>query len=570
MLITKFNALIRNRFIWGFFAVLVSITMVGFFTNSGGCQGTQQQVRGTIGTLNGQPVTGPALQASREHVLLRLRLSTGRDFEKSPEMNKLLTHEAWKRIALLQLAESEKLWASDIEVGAAIQRDPMFQVEGAFNRARFNQFIEVLGRNLNISADQFWSYLREELTLEKIRRTVAAGMWTAPSEVDRLARNFADSFTVDYAEANAGALTRDITVTEAQIKAYYDTHLKDFTIPDLARVAYTAFSFADYAALEPSPEAMTNYYAEHMNDFYYTNQAGKAEFRKIEDVEPLIRGKVAAGLQREKAIEDASRFAETLYDRSSASNFFYAAAAATGKTVRLTRYFSIREPLRELAAGLDFNSAAFSLGPEKDANFSEPIVGSNTVYVLAYDTVKPSRIPSFTESREEAEARALAEARSQALEERAAKIASQVKESVRAGKPFADAVKAASLTGAVKTAGPFTAYTAPEPFDNARLVTAIISLQEGDVSEFTQSEKGTLFLIRCKTRTAGDPGALDPIRNQIRASVNRRHSQLLISQWEEDLLKKMGFKEQAAAAPETDETGENEPEQPVPSNAGQL
>jgi hypothetical protein len=566
MLITKFNALIRNRFIWGFFAVLVSITMVGFFTNSGGCE-SRETVQGSVGDLDGTPITRPALDEARFNVYLRLQLTTGREFNRTPELDALVTREAWKRLAMLQLAESEKLWAGDTEVAAAVHRDPMFQTEGVFSADNFNQFMQVLRQRFGMTPSQFWSYLRQELTLDKIRRTVSAGVWTAPAEVERLARNFADSFTVDYIEAARGSLTRDVTVTEAQIRAYYDTHTAAFTIPDLVQVSYAAFAYADYTNLPPSPEALTNYYAEHMNDFYYTNAAGEAAFRKIEDVESVIKEKLAADLGRIRAYDEAARFNDSLYDLGGTGDFFRAACSATGKTARLTRFFAANEPLRELGVGPDFNAAAFALTPEKNANFSEPIFGSNAVFVLAYESARPSRIPALTEAHDDAEARALAEARSKALQERGERIASQVRDAVRKGVPFAAAAKTAGLDSAVKTAGPFTAYTAPEPFGNARLVSAIISLQEGEISDLVQSEDGSLFLVRCKTRTLGDPGAVDPIRNQIRTSLNRRHSQLLVSQWEEDLLKKMGYKEPAPAQVETDEEAGSESGPKAPSGA---
>lgn len=570
MLITKFNALIRNRFIWGFFAVLVSITMVGFFTDIGGCV-RGKHPPGTAGALDGKAISSVALQNAKNNVLLRLRLSTGRDFNMTREMGALVTREAWKRLALLQLAEAEKLWAGDGEVAAAVQRDPMFQSDGIFNRDRFNQFMQVLGQNYGYSPDQFWGYLREELTLDKIRRTVSAGVWTTPFEVERLARNFADTFTVDYVETPRSALTRDIVVTEAQIRAYYDTHTADFTIPDRVQVAYAAFPFVDYTNVAVSAESVTNYYADHMNDYFTTNEAGQPLARKIEEVQGSIRKQLARELQREKAIEDAARFADSLYTRSGTSNFFFFAAAATGKTVKLSRYFSAKEPLRELSVGPDFNSAAFSLAPEKDSDFSEPIIGSNTVYVLSYGAVQPSRVPPFAEARTEAETRALGEAKNKALEERSASLTKKIQGAVRAGTPFADAAVAAGLTSSVKTAGPFTAYTAPAPFDNARLITSVISLQEGEISDLVPSERGSLFLIRCKARKEGDTGATDPIRNQIRSSINRRHAQLLVGQWEDDLLKKKGYQEPAPIADVEETSDEDEkPAAPPPPSAGQL
>ncbi len=572
MLITKFNVLIRNRFVWGFFAVLVSITMVGFFTDIEGCV-SGKKMPGAIGDLDGKAVSYRDLQAAKFNVILRLRLATGRDFNLTPELNTMVTREAWKRLALLQLADSEQLGSADAEVVSAIQRDPMFQQNGVYSPERYSQFRQILAQNYGVDAVQFEDYMREELALDKIRRAVAAAIWTAPYEVDRLARNFADSFTVAYAEAPRSLLTRDIAVSDAQIRAFYDTHTADFTIPDKVQVAYAAFPFSDYTtSATVTPESVTNYYSDHLNDYFTTNTTGEPVARKIEEVERNIRDLLATAARRDQAIEAAALFADSLYGKSTDTNFFYAATAATGKTVRLTRFFAAREPLTELGAGIDFNSAAFALSPEKDANFSEPITGSNAVYVLAYEGALPSRVPAFSEVRDEAHARALAEARNQAFAEKSAALQKKVQAALHAGSSFDAAVKAAGFAEGAKTAGPFTAYTAPAPFDNARLVTAVISLQEGEISEPVSTERNTLALILVKTRTPGEATASDPIRNQIRSSLNRRHAQLLVSQWEEDLLMKKGYKEPVEEVETTDSQSgdDDEKKNPPPTGAGTL
>ncbi|MFO7534784.1 MAG: SurA N-terminal domain-containing protein [Kiritimatiellia bacterium] len=554
MLITKFNALIRNRFIWGFFAVLVSITMVGFFTDIGGCiQG--KQPLDTVGSLDDKPVAYRELQAARFNVILRIRLSTGRDFHATPEIDKLVTREAWKRLAMLRLAAKEQLGTSDAEVATHIQRDPMFQENGQFRPERFENVLQQLGTHFGIGPTQFEEYLREELTLEKIRRTVSAASWSAPAEVDRLARNFADSFTVSYLEFPRASLTRDITVADDQIQAYYDTHTNDFAIPDKVQVAYVAFPLTNYAASAEIPaEAVTNYYADHLNDYFTTNAAGEPLARRIEEVESEIRTLLTNESRREKAYEDAARFADSLFGKGDQPNFFTAAAAATGKLANITRFFALDEPLDELGAGTDFNSAAFAMSQAKDSNFSEPIQTPDAFFVIAYEGSQPARVPPLEEVRVEARALALAEASNQAIEERGPALVKRVQAAIRAGQSFEKAAETENLIGLqpLKKVGPFTAYTAPAPFDNARFVTAILSLQEGEISELVESERNTLVLIRCDTRTPGDMSAMDPIRNQIRSSLNRRHAQLLVNQWENELLKKMGYQEPVS----DDETAE--------------
>ncbi len=558
MLITKFNALIRNRFVWGIFAVLISITMVGFFTDIEGCGATRQSPD-TVHMLDGEPISYRALQQAKFNIVLRLRLASGRDFTLTPEMDKLVTREAWKRLAMLQLAGKNGCLATDGEVVAALQRDPMFQANGVFSKDRYSQFLQILAANYEVFPSQFEDYMREELAIDKIRRAVAAGVWTAPYDIERLVRNFADSFTIAYTEIPRATLTRGVTVTEDELRAYYDTHTEAFVIPDKVQVAYVEFPFSDYtASVTVTPESVTNYYGDHINDYFTTNAAGEPLALKLEEVEDQIRGKLADEAGREQAYEAAAQFSDSLYDRSQETNFFYAAAAAAGKKPGLTRFFSERDSLTELGADSDFNRTAFSLTPEKDSNFSEPITASNVVYVIAYEGAQPSRIPPFEEVRDTVQAYALAEARNKALVGKSASVRAAVKDALKAGASFGDAVKAAGFSSPIETEGPFTAYTAPDSLDNARLVTAVISLEQGELSDLIETDRNTLFLALITARTPGETGALDPIRNQIRSSLNRRHAPLFVGQWEDDLLKQKGYQESASSEEEEEEEEEEE------------
>lgn len=553
MLITKFNALIRNRFVWGIFAVLISITMVGFFTDIEGCS-PKAGGPDTVGTLDGEPVSYRALQRARSHILLRIRLAGGQDFSLTPEMDRLVNREAWKRLATLQLAEQNGLVAADREVAAALHRDTMFQENGVFSRDRYGQFLQLLGNQFGLFPAQFEDYMREELTIDKVRRSVAAATWAAPYDVDRLVRNFADSLTIAYTETPRASLTRGVSVTEEQVRAFYEAHPDRFAIPDKMQAAYVAFPFADYtASVTVTPESVTNYYADHLNDYFTTNADGSPLALKLEEVEDSIREALVAESGRDLAYEDAARFSDSLYDRSAETNFFYAAAGAIGRKPALTRFFSEEESLEELGVGPDFNRTAFALTPDKDAAFSEPVLGSNAVYVLAYERLQPARMPPFDEVRDPAHALALADARARTLQEKSTTLVAAVRESLRSGASFGEALKAAGLSDEVKQAGPFTAHTTPDELDHARLITAIIPLEPGEITDLIPTERNTLFLAQVVARAPGETGVLDPIRNQIRSSLNRRHAQLLVSDWEEDLLRQKGYQEPPEETWETDD-----------------
>lgn len=563
MLITRFNRLIRNRFIWGAFAVLVSITFVGFFTDIKGCEPAHRgPEESSAGMLEGKPVPYSEWLSARFHALLRLRLMAGQDVTLTPQVETFLHREAWKRLAVLHLVRKLGLEPSDAELAAYVQRDPIFQENGRFTRNRYYQVMAFLSRHFRIEPHQYEAFLREELAIDKVRRAVSAASWSAPFEVERLVRNFSDAFTVEFIEVPYITFTRGVTVSNEEVRALYDADPEAFRLPEMVQVRYVDFPFADYGDEAVRAEAVTNFYAEHIREFYTTNAAGESVLRPLEEVESEIRMRLGAELRRERAFDAAARFCDTLYDRAGPSNFFEEAAAALSKTVQVTRFFAMDDPPVELGVGTDFAAAAFALRPEKQADFSEPLMGSNAVFVIAYNAVRPSRIPPFEEIEERVHAEALRKAKDRAIREKSEAAENVIRTALEEGVSFADAVQKAGLPQRPVTEGPFTAFKAPSRLELPRVLNALMACTAGEVTPFVPTDRETLILARVIRREPGDPTSLDPIRQQIRASLNRRHGQLVVEQWEEDLLTQMGWQDLSTPA-----TREEDEPPPAPAAA---
>ncbi len=558
MLITRFNRLIRNRIVWGVFAILVSITFVGFFTDLKGCeQARRGQEETSAGTLEGQPVPYADFLTARFHALLRLRLMAGQDFTLTSEMDRFLHREAWKRLAVLRLVRTLDILPSDVELAAYVQRDPIFQENGRFSRNRYHQVMAFLSRQFRITPHQYEAFLREEMAIDKVRRAVSAASWSAPFEIERLVRNFSDQFTVELIEVPFITFTRGVTVSDDEVRAVYDADPEAFRLPEQVQVSYVDFPFDDYEGEAMSAEAVTNFYAEHVREFYTTNAAGEPTLLPLEEVEATIRQRLAAEIRTERALEAAARFCDSLLDRSDKSNYFEEAAAVLSKTVQVTRFFSMQDPPSELGVGADFAAAAFALRPEKHANFSEPLPGSNAVFVIAYRATRPSRIPSFEEIEDQVRKAALNKAKARVIREKSEEAETLILAGLEEGLSFSNAVRKADLPQRPVTEGPFTAFKAPSRLEQPRLLNAIISCEANETTPFVITDRETLILARVIRREPGDPTTFDPIRQQIRASLNRRHAQLVVAQWEEDLLAQMNCRD--AMSPTPVEEGEKEP-----------
>ena len=533
MLITKFNRIIRNRVLWGIYAIVVSVSFVGMFTQKGGCISSQQD-SGSAGEINGRKVSPGEFQREKSHVYLWLRMITGRNITPSAETDEEMQKQTWRRIAEMDAAKSLGFDTSDKEVVAAIQNDPMFAVEGRFSKARYNAFVQNFLGSMNAGSGTFEEYLREELTLEKIRRMVAAAVWIAPSEFEQRLRELTDSFTVQYVILNAKEATKDVTVATEAAKAAFEKDPKSFMIPEMARVSYVTFPLADFSTnIVVDASEVTNYYNEHIDRYTTTNVEGLTTWVEIDKVTPEIEKTLAHEITITRAKDAATRFVDRLIpNRDGKALPFEDAAAADNRSVATTALFGAMEHMTNLDVGLEFNEAAFALSVNPEEYFSEPVEGKKAFYVLALKEKTEHRQPEFDEVKDRAMSVALEEAKRTALTENALEAHRTLEEAVAAGDTFKNA--AAKLKMEVKNTEPFTAYTAPELLDSPSTISAVVTRQQGELTGVLPTKDGVLIAF-VEKRVASDASAADPVRNQLRQTLNRRYSRILLTDWERGL-----------------------------------
>lgn len=562
MLISKFNRLIRNRLLWGIFGTIVCVSFVGLFTQGGGCVGASQGP--SVGTIAGKTIAPGVLQRQKFHVFLWLRMMSGREFQVTPEMDARMTEQAWKRIVELDMAAKLGLTANDDEVRSAIQQDPTFAAGGQYNPQYYAAFVNNFLAGMGVSAQQFEAYMREEIVLEKLRRMVASGAWVTPTEIEARVRDLTDSFTVSLAEMPLADLTRDVAVSDEDVRGFFEKNRKAFTIPEKVQVAYSAFPIDAFkTGIEVSGDDVTNYYNAHMDAFMSTDTNGEPVMLKLDDVVEQIRDGVTRDAAAEKAREAAYAFIEKLFtDKQGKAVPFEQAAAEAGHTVATSEFFSAGETPKDLLVGPEFSSVAFGLSLEPDEYFSEPVMGTNALYVLALKARTEPRVPELEEVAETARQAALRHAQAQAMSGKETALLTAVREAMAGGKSFAEAVAPWGM--AATNAGPFTAYTAPEILDSARLITAVVSKQQGELTDLVPTERQTLLLGHIITRAAGEAAAEDPVRNQVRAGMARRQAQLVLSDWERGLLSMAEIKAAADIEDEAEaETNEDDALPPI-------
>ena len=399
MFINKFNKLIRNKWIWGIFAV-VACALLGMsdFLRGGG--GRSANAAGTIG---GKPVSYDELRIARMAVRIESALPYAPNISEAES-----EHRAWLFVAAARTAAAEGLRVSEQELLdhiATLFRDPRTQT---FDAAQYENLVnEVFG----CSTVEFEESDRLFLLVEKVRSAHSLANWVSEPVADAQSRSLTDRCTVRTVLMTNAYENAEVELTDERLASFYENEKFRYSEPTRARVRYVRFAIADYAGKVKDPTEDELRYLYDDDPFRYRGEVdGVTTNLSFEAARPQVEEEFRKNQAVADAKEAAETFAEAFYvdtrhrKESEAAlldpAFFEARAAAAGLAVSTTAYFAASAPVPGIDAdvGDAFSEEAFGLDPSNayDA-YGEVIAGKDSVYVIAFGDVVPEHIPPYEE-----------------------------------------------------------------------------------------------------------------------------------------------------------------------------
>lgn len=555
MMIMKFNKMIRNKVVWWIIGGIVIITFVGWFTPRGGCD--TAALSNDVGTLDGKPVTDAELRNARFNTYLSICLMSGRVPNMTPAMDRELRTLAWRRVAALRAAKELNLTASQDEVLAAITKDPQFQDEGQFNPQRYRMFCRDILSRVNASEPQFEKQLAENIILQKLHNITASAIWLSPGELKRMAARYADSFKLEYVSINTNQIARkEITVSEADLKAYYSANTNEFLVPAKVSVRYVELAASNYLSKvseKVDTNAIEDYYIAHAEDYSTVDTNGVKTPIPLETVSQEISNKLIHEASIQMAADTLNELGDALVpNRAGKASSFEDIARQGNLTLRQTGLFDAYTPVAGIDAGLAFNEAAFRLNPTADEYFSMAITGKDHVYLLALSTNTEAYIPEFANVKKQIEPLARAKALQSALDQYASDLHQHFQTGLGNKKSFASLAREKSLN--VSTTEYFSATAAPDALSSSEILGDITLRNAGELSGVLPGTSGLLIAFVVDRRPAGQ-AELASIENQVLMNVSRRRARIIFNDWEKSLVSgdRMQDKYKAEDVPETAE-----------------
>ena len=168
---------------------------------------------------------------------------------------------------LRQYIEELKLGISNEQIKVAIVQDPMFQKDGKFDNTLYQRLLSENG----LTGDMFAYNVRQNLKTEQLQNGIFASSFVTPKQIENIGKNIFQQRDVRLANFPINPKTDESSVTEQEIKAYYDTHQDQFSLPETVNIQYIDLTHKEAAAqVKVTDVEIAQYYQD--NKMQYLTQ----------------------------------------------------------------------------------------------------------------------------------------------------------------------------------------------------------------------------------------------------------------------------------------------------------
>ena len=535
MVIHQFNKLIRNKWVWGVFAVAISAFFAFDFLVADLNRNEPTKSSGAAGSLGGEAVDAALFSDLAEEIR---GFGQQRDWRRDAgEVNRA----AWENYAALAVAGKDGLEATDAEVQSMIRNDPSFQQNGGFS---FSLYQTLLRQN-GLTPERFEAFLKRRTTLMRVGQAVlASATWTSPMELDQALADMTDTFTVKVAKfAQDKAAANAVKVDDAALKTWYEDNKKSLELPERMKIRFVKYNAADpiiLAKMVVTEDAMRDHYDVTVDKYTSTDTNGVETVKKFEEVKDVVEKELRqiAAVQYFETNLNARVYGDAPTGKASRLDVV---AKEDGAKVETSDWFAIdgiyqdgfmkrasqicpgAQNFAEIVAELDSSSEDLRYGI---------VTSDRAVWLVEKVETSAKHVPTFDEAKDAIRPRALRDAKADAFKAAVEAVAKKGAKAVEAVKDVSTNIT--FCVSDLRNGG--------TSFENQMAVArAAMKLQKGEVSEFTLTGTGKAILVVCEDRVAGDAAKAMVLRSQIRDDLAMLQLRQVPESWRKWNLERIGF-----------------------------
>ena len=451
--------------------------------------------------VNGEEITLNSLNAAVDMQRRQLIQQFGKDFDASLLDDKLLRQSALDglidRALLLQGAEDAGMAISDASLDQMILQMPVFQVEGKFDAARFDQILQQQG----FTRMQFRERLKQDVLVSQLQAALVASSFVTDAEVDAFVG--LDKQTRDFSSRTLKADASKVEVSEDETKAYYDENSAQYMSAEQVVIDYVELKKeAFFDQVEVSDEELQELYKKEIANLAEQRHAAHI-LLEVNDklTDEQAKAKLEEVKQRLDKGEDFAALAkEVSQDPGSASTGGDLGFAGPG----------VYDPA--------FEESLYAL---KKGEVSAPVRSEFGWHLIKLLDVQAPEVPSFASLKDKLER----DLKAQQVEQRFVEAAKELEEASFEASDLSQPAQELGLQ--VKTSAPFGREGGEGVTANRQVVQAAYAaevLEDGGNSNAIELDPDTTIVLRVKEHKKPELLPFDQVATGIRQTLAQKKS----------------------------------------------
>lgn len=386
-----------------------------------------------------------------------------RQFEGPEARKAVLDQLILQRVMANQVAR-EHLTVSDAKLLEEINSLPAIaqlprKADGKVDDKAYLQLLQSQG----MSPEQFDARMRFELATQQLGASIAATAFVPKSLLDRLIAVRDQQRDVQMLLFKPAGYTAKVQPDAAALKAYYDSHKSEFSVPEQAKVEYLVLSGEALAAAQTvTPEELKSYYESNIARFRTDEQRRASHILIVAPKDAPATQRQAAKDKATKLLEELRKHPETFADvaRKQSQD---PGSAEKGGDLGFLGHGALVKP---------FEDAMYAL---KDGQISDVVETDYGYHIIKLTGIKPSETKPLEAVRPELEAELRKQFADKKFAEQADAFGNTVYEQADSLKTAADKFKLTIQTADNVTRQPNPALGAQNPLNNEKVLKALFS-----------------------------------------------------------------------------------------------
>ena len=509
-------------------------TIVGLIIITFALFGLSSYLSGTakavVATVNGVEISETELLREYQNAQQRLQQMLGANYRADLFNEQIMKEQVLEgliqRELINQQLDAENYHVAPQQVVATLQQMPAFQdTNGGFSAENYRRVLSLQG----IPAELFEMQLARDIANEHLRNGIVRSTFVTEAEGQRYQSLQEQQRKIGYLRIPQQRYLEKITVSDAEISAFYEQYADEFRTPEEVSVDYIELNLADLAKqFEIGDAELRDYYEQHQE-----NYVSQQEQRKVRHI--LV--KVDADVNDEAARKQIESLATRVQNGEDFAAIAKAESQDPGSAAQGGDLGFISLGIMDKA----FEQAAFQLAQNQ---LSQPIRTRFGYHLIEVTDIKPVELTPFDEAKVLIRKDLQTQQAEQRFYEEVDKLNNLSYEIPDSLIPVAE-----QLGLQVKQSPLFTASGGEGLFSNDRIVSAAFSeevLQQNRNSELLEISDTHVVVLHLREHKAASQRPLDQVRELIAGRLKQQQAREMADQDAQTALARLA----AAEAPE--------------------